>query len=142
MVDNCLFHNADNQQDTEVLMTPNNYAEKVNALSAKTVESILTIGTLMNEAKAELSKSDYEDFLRQTKYAAKSSSIRKWEKIGKSYMRLKPIAHLLPSNWSTLYKLAGLDASQLDLLEQKGILSPTVSPGRESVEPDIVSVYS
>lgn len=61
-----------------------NYVQKFNALSTHSVKSILEIGSLMLDAKTELNETDYTVFLSQIKYTDKSSSIRKWEKIGKS----------------------------------------------------------
>ena len=103
------------------------YVKKMNSLSLNTVESILEIGNLMIDAKSELSTGEYKEFLKMTKYDQKSSSIRKWEVIGKSYTRLKPIASLLPPIWSTIYKLSSLKPYQLDLLQQMNILSPSMT---------------
>ena len=82
------------------------YVKRMNSLSLNTVESILEIGNLMIDAKSELSTEEYQEFLKVTKYDQKSASVRKWEVIGKSYLRLKPIASLLPPIWSTIYKLS------------------------------------
>ena len=81
----------------------------------------------MIDAKSELSTEEYQEFLKVTKYDQKSSSVRKWEVIGKSYLRLKPIASLLPPIWSTIYKLSSLKPYQLDLLQQMNILHPSMT---------------
>lgn len=99
----------------------------MNVLSSSSVESILEIGNLMIEAKTELSKDEYQEFLTQTKYSNNSSSVRKWEVIGKAYLRLQPISNKLPPNWSTLYKLASLDVNQFDALEQLDIFNPSLT---------------
>ena len=103
------------------------FVMKMNSLSLNTVESILEIGNLMIEAKQELKKDEYQEFLKLTKYDKNSSSIRKWEVIGKSYLRLKPIASMLPPIWSTIYKLASLKPSQLDHLHQINLLHSSVT---------------
>lgn len=103
------------------------YVTKMNALSSVSVESILEIGNLMIDAKTELTSNEYQEFLTQTKYAEKSASVRKWEVIGKSYLRLKPISSNLPPNWSTIYKLASLKPFQLDLLQKMNILHPSMT---------------
>lgn len=103
------------------------YVDKMRSLSTNTVESILEIGNVIVEAKVELSKSEYAEFLKITRYDNKSASIRKWERIGDAYVRLKPIAHILPPNWSTIYKIAKLKADELDLLQKLGILHSTVT---------------
>lgn len=103
------------------------YVKRMNSLSLNTVESILEIGNLMIDAKSELSTEEYQEFLKVTKYDQKSASVRKWEVIGKSYLRLKPIASLLPPIWSTIYKLSSLKPYQLDLLQQMNILHPSMT---------------
>jgi hypothetical protein len=103
------------------------YVKRMNSLSLNTVESILEIGNLMIDAKSELSTEEYQEFLKVTNYDQKSASVRKWEVIGKSYLRLKPIASLLPPIWSTIYKLSSLKPYQLDLLQQMNILHPSMT---------------
>jgi len=105
----------------------NKYVDKMRSLSTNTVESILEIGNVIVEAKVELSKTEYAEFLKLTKYDSKSASIRKWERIGHAYVRLKPIAHILPPNWSTIYKIAKLKADELDLLQKLNILHSNVT---------------
>jgi hypothetical protein len=102
-------------------------ADKFNSLSRDCTENILEAALLMSEAKESLSKSDYEDFLKLTNYQAKSSSVRKWIQIGKSYVRLKPISHNIPPVWTTIYKISTLKADQLDLLEKNNVLKPSVT---------------
>lgn len=102
-------------------------ADKFNSLSRDCTENILEAALLMSEAKESLSKSDYEDFLQLTNYQAKSSSVRKWIQIGKSYVRLKPISHNIPPVWTTIYKISTLKPDQLDLLERNNVLKSSVT---------------
>ena len=118
------------------------YVKRMNSLSLNTVESILEIGNLMMDAKKELSTEEYQEFLKVTKYDQKSSSVRKWEVIGKSYLRLKPIASLLPPIWSTIYKLSSLKPYQLDLLQQMNILHPSMTAKEIDKELKIPSTKS
>jgi len=121
------------------MKTATEFALEVNVLTSKTATNILDIGVLIVDAKTELSKDDYSVFLSYTKYTGKSSSIRKWESIGKASYRLKSISSLLPPNWSTIYKLASLDPAQLDLLQQLEILHPAMTAKEIDAELNIAS---
>jgi hypothetical protein len=103
------------------------YIEKISSLKANTVENILNIGLVVKDAKNNLSKIDFEKFIQASHYKDKSSSIRKWKKIGDAYLRLNPISHMLPVVWSTIYKLSALSADKFDYLERMQILNPTIT---------------
>jgi hypothetical protein len=103
------------------------YTEKISSLKANTVENILNIGLIVKDAKNNLSKIDFEKFLQASHYKDKSSSIRKWKKIGDAYHRLNPISHMLPVVWSTIYKLSALSADKFDYLERMQIITPTIT---------------
>lgn len=103
------------------------FVKEITELGKKSVEGILKYGLTMVDAKNTLAESDYKKFLERTHYAEKSASVRKWICIGNAYMRLNPIGHKLPPNWSTLYKLSSLSVDKFDLLERKKVLSPTVT---------------
>ena len=102
------------------------YVSKYSALSTKSVESILDIGSLMFDAKTELA-SEYESFLTAIKYDAKSSSVRKWQVIGKSRTKLEVYKDHIPPMWSTIYALAELDASVLDELVTNDVLKSSMT---------------
>jgi hypothetical protein len=102
------------------------YVSKYSALSTKSVDSILDIGSLMLDAKTEL-QSEYESFLSAIKYDNKSSSVRKWHVIGKSRMKLEMYKDRIPPMWSTIYTLAELDASVLDELVTNGVLKSSMT---------------
>ncbi len=106
----------------EKIKTSADYAQSLKIMFETSAESILLIGNIFVEAKSELSRDEYQKFLSLTKYANQSASVRKWLKIGEAYIRLKPIVDLLPPNWSTIYKIATLRASQLDILISENIL--------------------
>jgi hypothetical protein len=102
-------------------------ADKFNSLSRDCTDNILEAALLMHDAKESLSKTDYDDFLKLTNYQTKSSSVRKWIQIGKSYVRLKPISNNIPPVWTTIYKISTLKPDQLDLLERNNILKPSIT---------------
>lgn len=103
------------------------YTEKISSLKTNTVENILNIGLIVKDAKNNLSKIEFDKFLQASHYKEKSSSIRKWKKIGDAYQRLKPISHTLPVIWSSIYKLSALPADKFDYLERMQILNPSMT---------------
>ena len=105
----------------------NDYANELNEMFVTSSASILTIANIFVEAKSQLSKIDFNEFLRLTKYAEKSASVRKWLKIGEAYVRLKPVVDRLPPNWSTIYKLAVLRSNEFDALIEADILNRDVT---------------
>ncbi len=103
------------------------YADTVIKLTKDSANNIIEIGKVFLEAEHILEKSEYQKFLQKTNYVDKSSMIRKWENIGKSYQRLMSISNLLPAAFSTIYKLSTLEPDQLDLLVTSEILNPSIS---------------
>jgi hypothetical protein len=103
------------------------YSSKVNSLTLNTVENILEIGRLMLECKELLEPDEYEIFLKQTHYGEETPTVRKWNRIGDSYVRLKSISQHLPAVVSTLYKLSTLDSNKLNSLIDSQILTPSVT---------------
>ena len=105
----------------------NYYVTRVSTLSRNSSVCILKLGLLHYECKKNLSSNDYELFLQQTGYKKNTSSVRKYERIGESYLRLKPIVNMLPPCWTTIYHISKLSNDHLDLLEKKSVLSKTVT---------------
>ena len=105
----------------------NYYVKRVSTLTRNSSVSILKLGLLHYECKKNLSSNDYELFLQQTGYKKNTSSVRKYERIGESYVRLKPIVNLLPPCWTTIYHISKLSNHELDLLEKNNVLSPSVT---------------
>ena len=103
------------------------YIKQISSLKTNTAQNILSIGLLMKEAKSELSKNEFNRFLQSSHYAEKSSSVRKWIKIGDANRRLNPIADKLPVVWSTIYKLSKMNIDKFDLLERKNIINSTIT---------------
>lgn len=103
------------------------YSSKVNTLTLNSVENILEIGRLMLESKDVLEPDEYELFLMETRYKEETPTVRKWNRIGESYVRLKSISQYLPPVFSTLYKLSTLDSNKLNGLIESQLLTPTVT---------------
>jgi hypothetical protein len=60
-------------------------------------------------------------------YKEETPTVRKWNRIGDSYVRLKSISQHLPPVVSTLYKLSTLDSNKLTSLIDSQILTPSVT---------------
>ena len=82
---------------------------------------------MTGDAKQNLIATEYEKFLQETSYQSETSTVRKWMCIGSSYIRLKPIANLLPPTFSVIYKLSTLDTNSLDKLATENVLKPSVT---------------
>jgi len=98
------------------------YATQINELFSNSACSILNIANVFVQAKHDLTKTEFDEFLKLTRYSEKSSSVRKWLRIGDAYVRLAPLVDRLPPNWSTIYKLAKLKAHELDALIAADVL--------------------
>jgi hypothetical protein len=103
------------------------YVSKFSSLSTKSVDSILDIGSLMLDAKTELQQTEYESFLSAIKYDNKSSSVRKWQVIGKSRTKLEMYKDRIPPMWSTIYALAELDPKVLEELVTNDVLKSSMT---------------
>ena len=100
--------------ESELTMKYKEFSTKVNSLTLNTVENILEIGRLMLECKDSLEPDEYKLFLKETSYKEETPTVRKWNRIGDSYVRLKSISQYLPPVVSTLYKLSTLDSNKLN----------------------------
>ena len=128
LVDDLLRHPyLQNYRRTLQMKTVSDYVKELSILCANSAAAILAISRILLQAKIELSKVDFEQFLSETKYDENSSALRKRLVIADADVRLMPIAHLLPSNWTTIYRIAALQPSDLDRLCKKNILHPEVT---------------
>lgn len=103
------------------------YIVKLEGLRSNSALSIIEIGALLVEAKKKLSDSEYIEFLSETKYSNKKSTLRKWNVIGNSSVRLSHYINLLPCNWTTIYKIASLKASEFDQLIKDQLIHPEIT---------------
>ena len=102
-------------------------SSRVNNLSKNSVENLLEIGNIFFESKTNFTTSDYNEFLKETHYVEKSSTIRKWELIGKSYLKLKEISDRLPPVFTTLYFLSKLSDEEFNTVITGEVLKPSVT---------------
>ena len=117
------------------------YVQQLNSFSSNTAKSIIDAAAVLVEAKRMLSKDDYHEFLSQTKYDKNSSAIRKFEAIGNAQARLLNICHLLPANWTTIYKIASLEINELNLLVENNVLHPLIKPSEIEAATNKTQLY-
>jgi hypothetical protein len=111
-----------------VMSNIQHYVTELNKFSTNSAKSIISTAAIIYQAKQELSEDDYLTFLTQTKYDKSSSAIRKLVVIGNAQARLLNISHLLPANWTTIYKIASLEINELNLLVENNVLHPLIKP--------------
>lgn len=102
-------------------------SSRVNNLSKNSVENLLEIGSIFFESKTNFTTTDYKEFLKETHYVEKSSTIRKWELIGKSYLKLREISDRLPPVFTTLYFLSKLSDEEFNSVVTSNVLTPSVT---------------
>ena len=105
----------------------NYYALQISNLTLNTTESLLQISSLMLDAKKLLPNPDYLKVLALLEYSGDNSTVRKWNKIGENYLKLKPVVHLLPPKWTVLYQLAKMPTEEFLFLQETNILKPSMS---------------
>jgi len=105
----------------------NQYVSQVNELTLNTTENVLKIGLAFYEAKSTLNEKDYSLFLSRTNYSQNSSQVRKFDMIGKNYLKLSSIKKFLPPVISIIYKLSSLDSDLLNQLIKDKKLYPTIT---------------
>ncbi len=102
-------------------------SSRVNNLSKNSVENLLEIGKIFFDGKSNLTTTEYKQFLQETHYVEGSSTVRKWEQIGKSYTKFQEISNLLPPVFSTLYQLTKLTDEELKNLVNDKKLKPSTT---------------
>ena len=103
------------------------YASELNSMFINSAKSILDIANIFVQAKENLDREEYSEFLKLTKYSEKSASVRKWQKIGESSIRLETIVDRLPASWSTVYEIAKLHVNDFDALLKSDVLNTDVT---------------
>jgi hypothetical protein len=79
-------------------------------------EQVVRKCKVLAEAEMTLPPNDFAKFCEKTNLKQKSSTFRKYRKIGQEADRLLAVADRLPADWTTLYLLARLDRPEFDEL--------------------------
>jgi hypothetical protein len=101
------------------------YVDRYNTFLAKTAESILGLAETLIEAETTLNGVDFAIFCDNAGIEKGGSTYTKLKKIGDTAARFKPFMTKLPNTWTTIYKLAKLDAASFDRIAAK--LSPFIT---------------
>lgn len=96
-----------------------------NAFARKTAEGVLAMALTVYKAK-QLKKEDFELFCSLIRFDADSASIRKLVRIGEKHTMLSKHVDVLPSAWTTIYGLAGLEEPAFEAAVAGGKVTPTM----------------
>ena len=102
------------------------FATKFLSFNKKNALNILLMCKVIYDLKG---KSIFEDFLKLIKVQndEKSSQFRKYVVIGKNFDKLLKYLDVLPSTWSTIYKIAEYKPEVLENLKLAGYLHSTTT---------------
>ena len=95
--------------------------------AAKSAENVLELAKVMHEAKITLNKQEFSDFCQGIGMDRGASTHKKLKVIAKNFDMLKKHESKLPSNWTTLYKLASLSEDQFQSMVEGNMLKPNVT---------------
>ena len=101
--------------------------ESYDSFGKKSVEGILGLAQVVEQAHQDLGKRDLYAFYDAIKLEYKSPTSKKLRKIGAERTRFTPVLHKLPNTWTTIYALASLKASEFDQLVRDDVLHPLVT---------------
>jgi len=106
-------------KDTEPeIATPRYLAlvERCKRYKKEAGESIVKFGQALHEANYNLSRREVESLCREVGIVFDGSTFKKMITIGKTVSRFEKHFDKLPSNWTTVYKLAALKPNKFELV--------------------------
>lgn len=103
--------------------SPEYFAEKYRSYGNKTVNSILHMAFSVSQAK-EKGDSCFSRFCELINQDEKGSLIRKFIRIGLKFKFLNSKSNKLPSNWTTIYMISGLEIKKIEDLIVNGVINP------------------
>lgn len=110
-----------------VVVTVNEYIRRFNEFRNKTAESHIKMGSVVCAAHTNLSDVQFDRFCKYIGFDSKSSTIRKFMKIGKQAELLSKFLDKLPSSWTSLYQLVQLDSAILESALVDGTITHDIS---------------
>ncbi len=94
----------------------------------KTAASILELASIVYRAKNDLSKKEYDLFLREIKVdESKTSYLKKLQCIAQKASRLDAIKERLPAAYTTLYSLSQLTDEEFENVQSKDLITPNLT---------------
>jgi hypothetical protein len=90
------------------------YVERCRSFARQTAEAIINLAKTLVEAEQRLDGEDFKVFCDEV-YIPKGGPVyKKLKKIGETASRFAPYIEQLPNTWTTIYKLAAIEAEQFD----------------------------
>ena len=109
------------------------YAGRFNLWKRKTAQGFIEMGKVIVDAKENLDKGEFEEFIGVIGYATASSFISKLYQIGMNADLFDKNIDQLPSSYTTLYQLTTVDSPTLVKLFDQQLISPALK-GRQLEE--------
>jgi hypothetical protein len=103
------------------------YLDRYHTALRKTAQSVLEVAATVLEAKEQLAKSEFAQFLNEVGFDEKSSTYKKFVAIARKKELLEHHVEHLPTAWTTIYQLAKLEPDQFEQVANSGQLSPLMS---------------
>jgi hypothetical protein len=103
------------------------FVGEYKSFTKQAAEHLIRKCATVAEAEATLPEETFERFLTAVGLDKKSSTFRKYRKIGDEADRLLAVADRLPDNWTTLYTLAKLEKQEFDTLVTSNSLHPGIT---------------
>lgn len=103
--------------------SPEYFAKKYCSYGNKTVSSILHMASSVYQAK-EKGESFFTRFCELINQDEKGSLIRKFIRIGSKFNFLNTKLDKLPSNWTTIYMISGMELKKIEDLIISGVINP------------------
>ena len=101
--------------------------ERYRTFAKKSAENIIQLAETLVEAKAKLSGMQLHDFCQAVGLDQNGSKFRKLLTIGQEASRFEPYVDRLPTNWTTIYKLASLDGTVFDRVAKDARFAPMMT---------------
>jgi hypothetical protein len=101
------------------------YVDRYRGFPRQTADGIIGLAMTLVEAEEKLSKAEFKVFCELVGIPKGRPVYKKFRKIGEAATRFEPYMEKLPSNWTTVYKLAALPPDKFDRVAQS--LTPFIT---------------
>ena len=101
------------------------YVDRYRGFARQTADGIIGLATTLVEAEEKLSTAEFKIFCELVGIPKGGPVYKKFTKIGEAATRFEPYMEKLPSNWTTVYKLAALPPDKFDHVAQS--LTPFIT---------------
>ena len=103
------------------------YTELYRSFSKKSASSTLEIAKIIEQAKEDLVDRDFQKFCEIVKIDISDSTLRKMNIIARNSARFEFCLERMPASWTTIYKLASIDAAEFERLVEDDIINPLMT---------------